>query len=168
MVITLKKPKPIKQKKETKDKTKTKDETKDETKTKDKAKVNLGGRPRIDIDIVQLGAFCRLDPSTEDCAAFFKCSVDTIEKAIKRATGLGFTEFKSQNLVYTRYELIRSAVRKAETDTKMHIFALQNMCKWSRNTKVESDVNQNVTGAIDFTVAKDELEKRIEELKKKK
>jgi hypothetical protein len=42
------------------------------------------------------------------------------------------------------------------------------MCKWSRNTKVESDVNQNVTGAIDFSVAKDELEKRIEELKKKK
>lgn len=164
MVITLKKPKPIKQKKETKDKTK----TKDETKTKDDNKVNLGGRPRIEIDIEQLGAFCRLDPSSEDCAAFFKCSIDTIEKTIKRATGLGFTEFKKQNLVYTRYQLIRSAVRKAETDTKMHIFALQNMCKWSRSTKVESDVNQNVTGTIDFAVAKDELEKRIEELKKKK
>lgn len=158
MVPDVKKPKSVKQKKDVKDKTKTKDET----------KVNLGGRPRIEIDIEQLGAFCRLDPSSEDCAAFFKCSVDTIEKAIKRATGLGFTEFKSQNLVYTRFELIRSAVRKAETDTKMHIFALQNMCKWSRNTKVESDVNQNVTGAIDFSVAKDELEKRIEELKKKK
>jgi hypothetical protein len=135
---------------------------------KSKGKVNLGGRPLIEIDIEQLGAFCRLDPSSEDCAAFFKCSVDTIEKVIKRKTGLGFTEFKARNLVYTRYQLIRSAVKKAETDTKMHIFALQNMCKWSRNTKVESDVNQNVTGAIDFSVAKDELEKRIEELKKKK
>jgi hypothetical protein len=138
-------------------------------KQKKEVKKQIGaGRPQIEIDMDQLGSLCRLDPSAKDCADFFKCSVDTIEKIVKRKTGLKFADFKDQHLVYTRYQLIRSAVRKAETDTKMHIFALQNMCKWSRNTKVESDVNQNVTGIIDFTVAKEELEKRIEELKKKK
>lgn len=134
---------------------------------KSKEKVNLGGRPRIEIDIEQLGAFCRLDPSSEDCAAFFKCSVDTIEKVIKRKTGLGFTEFKARNLVYTRYQLIRSAVKKAETDTKMHIFALQNMCKWTRNSKIEGQMDQNFRGNFNLTVAKEELEKRIEAIKKK-
>lgn len=149
----MKKPKPVKEKKEVKKKSK---------------KVDLGGRPLIEIDIEQLGALCRLDPSAEDCAAFFKCSVDTIEKAIKRKTGLGFTEFKSRNLVYTRFHLIRTALKKAETDTKMHIFALQNMCKWTRNSKIEGELDQNFKGNVNLTVAKEEIEKRIEEIKKRK
>lgn len=145
----MKKPKPVKQKKEIK-------------------KRSGAGRPQIEIDMDQLGSLCRLDPSAKDCADFFKCSVDTIEKIVKRKTGLKFADFKDQHLVYTRYQLIRSAVRKAETDTKMHIFALQNMCKWTRNSKIEGELAQNLKGNVSLTVAKEELEKRIEELKKKK
>lgn len=141
--------------------------TKNKKSTKDVRVPKKNGRPLKEIDIEQLGALCRLDPSAEDCAAFFKCSVDTIEKAIKRKTGLGFTEFKSRNLVYTRFHLIRTALKKAETDTKMHIFALQNMCKWTRNSKIEGGLDQNVKGDVNITIAKEEIEKRIEEIKKK-
>ena len=52
------------------------------------------GRPEIEIDMEQLAIFCRLKPTLSDCADFFKCSEDTIEKRIREATVKTFTEFR--------------------------------------------------------------------------
>ena len=119
------------------------------------------GRPKIKIDMQQLAAFCRLKPSLQDCAWFFKCSGDIIERNIKSATGLTFAEFRNQNSVYSRFELIRSAMRKAETSDTMHIFCLKNLCDWTDKQKIESEVN----GGIVVQLTKEDIESRIKKIK---
>lgn len=90
-----------------------------------------GGRPTKDIDLDQLAALCRMKPTQKDCADFFKVSVDTIARKIKDASGLTFAEFRDQNMVHTRFSLIRKAIKKAENgDNTMLIFCLKNMCGW--------------------------------------
>jgi AraC-like DNA-binding protein len=93
------------------------------------------GRPPIDIDMDQLAALCRMKPTQEDCAAFFKCSPDTIANKIKDETGLTFSEFREQSLVHTRFDLIRKAIKKADHSDTMHIFCLKNLCGWSDKTE---------------------------------
>ena len=86
----------------------------------------------IVIDIEELSALCRLKPTLKDCAAFFKCSEDTIERRIKEATGQTFAEFREQNMVFTRYDLVRRAIQKASSgDNTMLIFCLKNLCGWA-------------------------------------
>lgn len=121
------------------------------------------GRPKIKIDMQQLAAFCRLKPSLQDCAWFFKCSGDIIERNIKSATGLTFSEFRNQNAVYSRFELIRSAMRKAETSDTMHIFCLKNLCDWTDKQKIESEVN----GGIVVQLTKEDIDSRIKKIKER-
>lgn len=97
------------------------------------------GRPAIPIDIEQLAAFCRLKPSKADCAAFFKCHEASIDRIIQKKTGLTFAAFRQQNLVHTRFDLIRKAIRKAEQSDTMHIFCLKNLCDWSDKLKTENE-----------------------------
>ena len=98
------------------------------------------GRPRVDIDRDQLTAFMRLKPSLEDCAAFFKCHKDTITNFIEREFGLGFSAFREQNSVVTRFNMIRTAIKKAEGgDNIMLIFCLKNMCGWRDRPKDDED-----------------------------
>jgi len=89
------------------------------------------GRKRKEVDMEQLGALCRMKPTLADCAAFFKCSEDTIENRIKEHANCRFSEFREQNMVHTRFDLIRSAIAKAERSDTMHIFCLKNLCDWS-------------------------------------
>ena len=101
---------------------------------------------QIKIDMEQLEALCRLKPTLADCAAFFKCSEDTIERRIKESTGGTFAEFRDQNMVQTRYDLIRSAIKKSEKSDAMHIFCLKNICNWrDKHADEGPDVNINLT-----------------------
>lgn len=103
------------------------------------------GRPKAKVDIDQLAVFCRLKPTLEDCAAFFKCSPDTIQRAIKRHTKLTFAEFRNQNMVHTRHTLIRNAINRANngSDT-MLIFCLKNLCNWRDRNETVHDVRDAV------------------------
>lgn len=107
------------------------------TKT-DSAQVPVMGRPEIEIDMEQLEALCRMKPTLYDCARFFKCSEDTIERRIKERFNITFAEFRDQSMVHTKYDLIRKAITKAETDTKMHVFALKNLADWREKTDLTS------------------------------
>ena len=105
------------------------------------------GRKRIDIDLVQLKALMRLKPTQKDTAAFFECSEDTIERIIKKNYNATFAEFRYQNMVHTRFSLIRKAISKAEAgDNIMLIFCLKNLCGWADKTE-----NQ-VFGSIQYSV----------------
>lgn len=95
-------------------------------------------RPKADVDMDQLAALMRMKPTLADCAAFFKVSQDTIERRIKRATGLSFAEFRDQNMVHTRMQLIRSALERSKKSDTMLIFCLKNLCGWQ--DKIEPDV----------------------------
>jgi len=112
------------------------------------------GRPKKDISIEQLKTLMRLKPTIEDTAAFFEVHPDTILKFIKREIGpLTFSEFREQNMVHTRFSLIRTAIDKAERgDNVMLIFCLKNLCGWKdrnedNNTAVAAIAAVSVTEA---------------------
>ncbi|OQW50627.1 MAG: hypothetical protein A4S09_02195 [Proteobacteria bacterium SG_bin7] len=127
------------------------------------SKVQKMGRPEIEIDM-QLAIFCRLKPSLADCAAFFKCSEDTITNKIKEQTGQTFSVFRDTHLVYTRFNLTRKAIEKAESgDNQMLMFALKNLCGWRDKQPEEVDkvlVQNNIKQAANF-----DIEERIQQLR---
>lgn len=96
-------------------------------------------KPRVHIDIVQLKALCRMKPTQSDCAAFFKCSLDTIERFIRKETGLTYAEFRDQSMVHTRFDLIRKAIKRSDVSDTMLIFSLKNLCDWSDKLKTENE-----------------------------
>lgn len=57
------------------------------------AGINLGGRPQIEINWTAFDKLCLLQCTLEEIASFFNCSVDTIERAVKRDKGFGFAEY---------------------------------------------------------------------------
>jgi hypothetical protein len=96
-------------------------------------------RPRIEIDENQLKGLCRLKPTKSDVAAFFGCSEDTIENRVKELGYASFSVFRDQNMVHTRFSIIRKAIQKAEGgDNTMLIFCLKNLCGWA--DKIEQQV----------------------------
>ena len=96
------------------------------------------GRPKIEIDETQLKALCRLKPTLKDVAAFFGCSEDTIENRCKALGAATFSEFRDQNMVHTRFSLVRKAIKKAEDgDNTMLIFCLKNLCGWADKQQIE-------------------------------
>ncbi len=99
-------------------------------------------RPRKELDFEKFSVFCRLKPTREDCAAFFECSTQTIERRIKDECGedMTFRQFRDEQMVHTRFNLIRNAIGKANKgDNTMLIFCLKNICDW----KDKSEVDQN-------------------------
>jgi hypothetical protein len=124
------------------------------------------GRPEIEIDLEQLKVFCRLKPSLEDCAAFYKCSSDTIERRIREATGLPFAVFRDQSMVHTRFELVRKAIQKANNgDNDMHKFCLKNLCGWGERGDqhpVAVNVINNFTSLTD-----EQIDQKLSELENK-
>ena len=88
-------------------------------------------RKQDTIEPEKLRALMRMKPSLKDTAAYFDCSEDVIERYIKANWGLRFAEFREQNMVFTRFNLIRTAIQKAEKgDNVMLIFCLKNLCGW--------------------------------------
>lgn len=110
------------------------------------------GRPKVEIDEEQLKALMRLNPTLEDTAAFFKCGKTTIEDRLRNDYGIAFREFRNQNMIHTRLELVRKAMKMAETNPTMMIFCLKNLCKWvdkheidqtNTNREIKIDVFSN-------------------------
>lgn len=102
------------------------------------------GRKPIAIDKDQLAALMRMKPSQADTAAFFKCHPDTIGTFIRENFDLTFSEFREQNMVHTRFDMIRTAIDKAKRgDNVMLIFCLKNLCGWKDkwDNKDEDDEN---------------------------
>jgi uncharacterized protein YbcV (DUF1398 family) len=105
-------------------------------------------RPKIVIEQHQLEALCRLNPTLKDCAAYFKCSQDTIERRSKEFGYDSFADLRDKNMVHTRLSLVRSAVKKAENgDNTMLIFCLKNLCGWA--DKQETTQNQTISIEIE-------------------
>ena len=93
----------------------------------------------------QLKAILRLKPTREDCAAFLGVEVSTVDKYIKRTYHCTFSEFREQNMVHTRFMLIRTAIKKAESgDNCMLIFCLKNICNWSNDPVMENNEKEKI------------------------
>lgn len=95
----------------------------------------------------------RLKPTLNDTAAFFECHPDTVEKYVKATWNLSFPEFRDQNMVHTRYSIIRKAIQKAEAgDNVMLIFCLKNLCGWKDRHELTGADNGSVIDAIRVNV----------------
>lgn len=87
----------------------------------------------------QLKAILRLKPTLKDCAAFLEVDPSTIERHIKKTYKCSYAEFREQNMVHTRFSLIRTALKQADSgNTAMLIFCLKNLCGWT--DKQETDI----------------------------
>ncbi len=54
------------------------------------------GRPLIEIDWQQFDKLCSIQCSQREIASWFDCSVDTIDRAVKRVHGMNFAEYFEQ------------------------------------------------------------------------
>ena len=91
------------------------------------------GRPTkmTEEKIKQLKAVCRLKPTLADCGAFLDVDATTIEKWIKRTHGIAFSVFREQNMVQTRFMIVRNILKECEKgNTTMLIYASKNLCGW--------------------------------------
>ena len=113
------------------------------------------GRPRKldDEKDRQLKAILRLKPTLKDCAAFLELDESTIEKHIKKTYNCRFSEFREQNMVHTRFALIRTCITQAQNgNTAALIFALKNVCGWADKQEIESN------SKIEIIISKEDSE----------
>ena len=96
----------------------------------------------------QLKALCRYKPTLLDAAAFLDLHPSTIEKFLRKKYKKTYSEFRDENMVHTRMELIRKSLDMAKGgNTAMMIFCLKNICGWT--DKFESTVdNKSSDGSM--------------------
>lgn len=98
----------------------------------------------IPIDEHQLRSLMRLKPREQDVAAFFKCSVDTIQRHIKRRWSMTFSEFRDECMIDIKQRLVVTATEKALAgDNVMLIFCLKNLCGWADKPEKEQEDTEN-------------------------
>lgn len=98
--------------------------------------------------IKQLKAICRLKPTLEDCASFLDVDKTTIENWIRKEHDVTFSVFRQQNMVPTRFMIIRNILKECEKgNTAMLIYASKNLCGWS--DKVETSSSGKIEIVID-------------------
>jgi hypothetical protein len=103
---------------------------------------NKGGRPRAKINDEQLQLLMRLNPTDVDAAAIMGVSRKTIENHIKREHKMTFAQFREHHMAFTRYNLIKVALKKAlEGQPALLIFCLKHFCGWSDNGPKEQQDN---------------------------
>jgi hypothetical protein len=125
------------------------------SKEKPSESVDKGGRPRNEVDLNKLAALMRMKPSLEDTAAFFQVSSRTIERLIKSNFGVGFVEFRQQNMVVTRHAIIRKIIEKAlRGDNTMLIWSSKNLCDWSDNNRSNEDDSPSKSITLNYSVGK--------------
>jgi hypothetical protein len=104
---------------------------------KGKGRPSIFDDPKRDYELKQL---MRLRPTLKDCASFFDCHTDTIEKYIKRQYKIKFSEFRETHMVHTRFNIIRALLKTAEAgNVKAIELALGYFLKWQNKFEVKSD-----------------------------
>lgn len=79
----------------------------------------------------QLKAIMRLKPTLQDAAAFLEVNTSTIEKYIKRKYKVSYSVFRDQNMVHTRFMIIREILEQCKKGNMTAlIYASKNLCGW--------------------------------------
>ena len=74
------------------------------------------GRPKTVIDWSEFDKLCTLLCTQVEISDWFECSVDTIDKAVKREKGMGFTEYYKKKSVKGKSSLRRAQFKLAVED----------------------------------------------------
>lgn len=122
-------------------------------------------RAKTEIDLHQLKQLLKLKPTIEWVAGFFECSEKTIERYIRTEFDLTFAEFREQQFVHTRFDMIREALERSRKSDTILIFCLKNLCGWRDKQPGEEDKKIIHEGGLQL--AKVDLEERVKQIKGK-
>lgn len=64
-------------------------------------------RPRVEIDWKEFDKLCEFQCTQSEIASWFRCSVDTIDRAVKRKHNMGFAEYFAQKAATGKISLRR-------------------------------------------------------------
>lgn len=104
-------------------------------------------RPNIDIDWVDFEKLCEMNCTEIEIANWFRCSVDTICRAVKKKHGVSFAEFRAQKADRGRVAIRRTMLQKAlKGDNAMLIWLSKNYMNMA--DKVETKNDHKVEGPI--------------------
>ena len=98
------------------------------------------GRPAIEIDKKQFENLCGLQCTEEEIAAWFKCSIDTIDRWCKRTYETNFADIYKVYSANGKISLRRTQLRLAEKSAAMAIFLGKNML--GQTDKVEQVITE--------------------------
>lgn len=101
------------------------------------------GRPRIEIDQEQFEKLCKMQCTEEEIAAWYGCSVDTIERWCKRTYKGSFAEVFAQKRTGGKASLRASQWKLAQKSPAMAIFLGKNYL--GQTDRVEQTVTASIT-----------------------
>lgn len=120
------------------------------------------GRPRAKINWEEFDKLCAMWCTLEEIAAYFNCSIDTIERAVKRDHKVNFAEHYSVKAAGGRI-----ALRRAQMQTALRgNVAMQRWLgiqKLDQSDKVTTINKTELSGQV-AVIDKEELRKANEEL----
>jgi len=114
------------------------------------------GRPRIEIDWDQLDKLCMLMATLVDIASWFDCSVDTIERIIKREHEITFAEYYKKKSARGRISLRRKQYEVAMAGNV-------SMLIWLGKQTLGQKDQQEIEGELKVTINKIITDERPEE-----
>lgn len=95
-------------------------------------KVNVGGRPRADIDMKVLETLCQFKVTKKFCAEYLEVSEDAIEARIRRDFDKTFEEYRESKNKRMQLKLQSTAIEMAlGKNVTMLIFCLKNLSGWT-------------------------------------
>ena len=120
------------------------------------------GRPRVKIDWEQMDKLCQMQCLLEEIAAYFRCSIDTIERACKREHRVTFADYYAEKSAGGRIALRRVQM---QTALKGNVTMMTWLGKQllGQSDKVTS-VNKTELDARVAVVDKEEIRRANEEL----
>lgn len=87
---------------------------------------NPNGRPPVDIKEKEFDSLCAMQCTEEEIAAFYGCTIDTINNWCKRTFGMTFSEVYPQKRALGKASLRRAGFKMAQTNPSVHIFYAKN------------------------------------------
>jgi hypothetical protein len=66
------------------------------------------GKPMVKIDWDVFDGLCKIGCTLRELAAFFSCAEDTIQRAVKREKGIGFSEYYREKFAHFLISLRRT------------------------------------------------------------
>lgn len=112
--------------------------------------VDLGGRPRKEIDLGELAKACEIQCTAEECAHLFDCSTDTLDRRLKESGYDGFAEFYKKHSNSGKSSLRRFQWKSAEEgNVTMQIWLGKQMLDQRDKHDVELNVSDDIAEMLD-------------------
>lgn len=105
------------------------------------------GRPPIPINWEEFDKLCALQCLQTEIAAWFNCTVDTLENRVKSEKGMGYSEYYHQKADKGKIALRRVQWQLALKGDKTMLIWLGKQCL-GQSEKVEEKIQAQVTGNV--------------------